>query len=204
MIDWPFGNLQMFKYQVVVADPPWTFELRSEAGEAKAPQAHYACMSLDDIKALPVGSLASSDCLLLLWTCGWAIATGQAQDVARAWGAKPITELVWRKTTTRGKVRVGPGYRARTMHEPVLLCTFGNPHHPAFPSMFDGIAREHSRKPDEFYSMVQFKTAGAWRCDLFSGGHHRPGFEGWGAPHRKTTEPSPEELSPCSPLVASL
>jgi N6-adenosine-specific RNA methylase IME4 len=181
---WPFGALRTFGYGVIVADPPWTFNLRSLAGEVKAPQAHYDCMSLDDIMALPVGHLAAEHSLLLLWTCGWAMATGQAHQVARAWGATPITELVWRKTTINNKVRVGPGYRARTMHEPILLCTYGNPVHKPFPSLFDGLAREHSKKPDEFYSMVERHTPRVWRCDLFSAGIIRPGFEGWGQDHR--------------------
>lgn len=185
---WPFGILQTFKYGVIVADPPWTFELRSEAGEGKSAQNHYDCMTLGAIKAMPVGHLASGDSLLLLWTCGWAIATGQAQDVARAWGFKPTTEIVWRKTTKNGKVRMGPGYRARTMHEPVLVCTMGNPVHGALPSLFDGLAREHSRKPDEFYTMLQKHTPGAWRCNLFSAGYSHPGFEGWGESHGNDTD----------------
>lgn len=185
---WPFGELATFKYSVIVADPPWNFNLRSAAGERKSAMFHYDCMPLEDIKALPVGHLAAGDSLLLLWTCGWAIATGQAQEVARAWGFTPKTEIVWRKTTTKGKVRMGPGYRARTMHEPILVCTIGNPVQIALPSLFDGVAREHSRKPDEFYTMVQRHTAGAWRCDLFSGGHQRPGFEGWGQSHRVSRE----------------
>ena len=94
--------------------------------------------------------LARGDCLLLLWTTGWAIATGQALEVARAWGFKPISEIVWLKRYPSGKARIGTGYRVRTRHEPILVCTIGNPQHKPFPSTFDGIAREHSRKPDEF------------------------------------------------------
>jgi N6-adenosine-specific RNA methylase IME4 len=181
---WPFGDLKTFKYGVIVADPPWKYERWSDTNQKKGAADQYELMPLEQIKALPVGHLAGGDSLLLLWTCGWAIATGQAQDVARAWGFKPITELVWRKTTASGKVRMGPGYRARTMHEPILLCTNGSPNVPALPSLFDGIAREHSRKPDEFYAMVNKATVGEWRCNLFSAGHHHHGFEGWGESHR--------------------
>jgi N6-adenosine-specific RNA methylase IME4 len=184
-MSWPFDNLLMFKYEVVVADPPWHFALRSEAGNGKAASGHYDTMSLDDIKALPVASLVRNDSLLLLWTTGWAMATGQAQDVARAWGAEPVTELVWIKRTINGKNRVGTGYRARSMHEPILLAKWGNPKHSAFPSAFDGLARRHSEKPDTFYDIVVKKTLGAYRCDLFSAGIERPGFEGWGADHRR-------------------
>lgn len=183
-MSWPFGNLQMFGYTIVVADPPWEFELRSEKGNEKAASAQYETMQLADIKALPVSNLVRQHSLLLLWTTGWAIATGQAQEVARAWGAEPVTELVWIKRTVNGKNRVGPGYRARTMHEPILLAKWGNPRHGAFPSSFDGLARRHSEKPDEFYDLVKRKTLGHFRCDLFSAGIDRPGFDGWGEDHR--------------------
>lgn len=87
-MNWPFGKLQMFGYEVVVADPPWEFELRSEKGIEKSPQRYYETMPVAEIKALPVANLVRHNSLLLLWTTGWAIATGQAQDVARAWGRR--------------------------------------------------------------------------------------------------------------------
>jgi N6-adenosine-specific RNA methylase IME4 len=176
---WHFGTLRMFGYSVIVADPPWDFENYSAAGTAKGADPHYSVMTLDAIKALRVGELARGDCLLLQWTTGWAMATGQAQQVARAWGFNPITEMVWNKRTAKGKTRMGTGYRVRTMHEPILVCTIGSPRHHPFPSSFDGVAREHSRKPDEFYSLVEECTPGAFRCDLFAR-QRRDGFDVWG------------------------
>lgn len=179
-LEWPWLNLRAMQYDIIVADPPWSFDLYSEAGAEKSPQKYYDVMSLDDIKAMRVGDLAAGDCLLLLWTCGWAIATGQAQDVARAWGFNPVTELIWPKMTASGKFRWGPGYRARTMHEPILLCTIGSPKHKPFPSIIPGIAREHSRKPDEFYETVEKHTPKLFRrADLFAI-DKRPGWDGWG------------------------
>jgi N6-adenosine-specific RNA methylase IME4 len=148
---------------VIVADPPWDFENYSDAGTAKGADPHYAVMPLDAITALPVGQLARGDCLLLLWTTGWAMATGQAQTVARAWGFKPQSEMIWRKLTANGKPRMGTGYRVRTLHEPILVATIGNPKHKPLPSLFDGVAREHSRKPAEFYDMVLRRTPDAVR-----------------------------------------
>jgi N6-adenosine-specific RNA methylase IME4 len=55
----------------------------------------------------------------------------------------------------------------------------GQQRHAAFPSIFDGLAREHSRKPDEFYRIVLEKTPDIDRCDLFSR-ETRPGFDAWG------------------------
>jgi len=176
---WQFGPLAMFGYTVIVADPPWDFENYSDAGTLKGADPHYSVMQLAQIKALRVGDLARGDCLLLLWTTGWAMATGQAQEVAHAWGFNPISEMVWLKRTASGKARMGTGYRVRTMHEPILVCTVGKPQHRPFPSSFDGIAREHSRKPEEFYAIVQRHTPGAFRCDLFARESH-DGFDAWG------------------------
>lgn len=152
--EWRFGGLRMFGYDVIAIDPAWDFKLYSDAGAKKSAKRHYKTMTLEEIKALPVGELAQRDCLLLLWCCEW-VPPGARQAVLDAWGFTYKTSINWRKMTPNGKVRMGPGYRARTMHEPILVATTGNPRHKAFPSTFDGIAREHSRKPESFYQMVE-------------------------------------------------
>lgn len=187
---WQFDGLTMFGYSLIVADPPWDFELYSEAGHAKSAKAHYATMSLADIMALRVGDLAQGDCLLLLWCCEW-MPPAARQEVLNAWGFTYKTTIIWRKTTCNGKVRMGPGYRARTMHEPVIVAAVGNPKHTAFPSIFDGIAREHSRKPEEFYRMVEAAAPLAVRADLFSR-QRRPGWDGWGNEAEKFSVRAPE------------
>jgi len=174
-------------YGIVVADPPWRFATWSQKNQdvGKGALAHYSLMSLRDIMALPVADLMGRHGFAFIWTTGWAMATGQARDVARAWRLEPKTESVWVKRTINGKVRVGTGYIARSMHEPILICTKGSPGRLGFPSMFDGLAREHSRKPDEFYALLKARTPDARRCDLFSGGVTRDGFDGWGERHGK-------------------
>ena len=54
-------------YKVVYADPPWTFSTYSKKGKGRSPEAHYDCMSMADIKELPVAQWAADDCVLLLW-----------------------------------------------------------------------------------------------------------------------------------------
>jgi N6-adenosine-specific RNA methylase IME4 len=176
---WPFAPLRMFGYDVIEVDPPTEFDLYSDKGAAKSAAAHYKTMSWDDIGALPVGHLARADAILLLWAC--APTLPQSLRLMERWGALYKTNLVWRKVTRNGKPRMGPGYRARTLHEHVLLGVFGNGRqiHDAFPSLFDGVAREHSRKPEEFYRLVVERTLGLDRCSLFSR-ETRAGWEGWG------------------------
>ena len=51
--DWPFSTLRMFGYGAILADPPWSYEMYSDKGYGKSPEAHYDTMSDDDIAALP-------------------------------------------------------------------------------------------------------------------------------------------------------
>lgn len=164
---WPFGDLPPLSFDVIVADPPWRFRTWGEHNQAKSASRHYSLMTTPDILALPVGRLAQRDCLLLLWAT--APMLPQALDVMRSWGFIYKSNIVWRKTTALGKSRMGTGYWARSMHEQVLIGCLGKPgKFKAFPSHFDGIAREHSRKPEEFFRLVEHHTIGARRLDLFS------------------------------------
>jgi len=180
---WPFGSLRMFSFDVIVVDPPWDFENYSKAGTKKGADPHYQVMSLAEIKALPIGHLGRADSIVLLWSIAPMLL--EALDTLSAWDAKYLSQIVWRKVTRRGRVRIGTGYRVRSCHELVLLASFGGRQcHTTFPSIFDGLAREHSRKPDEFYRMIVERTPNQERCDLFSR-ETRAGFVGWGNEHGK-------------------
>ena len=183
---WSFEPLPLFGFDVVVIDPAWSFELRSEKGEAKSPQAHYACMSIGDIKALPVGQLVGADSWCFLWTSAPMLDLGF--ECLKAWEFSYKTRLSWRKVTRNGKVRVGPGYVVRTHHEDILVGAIGHPtYRCALPSLFDGIAREHSRKPDEFYSLVEDFAPDARRVDVFAR-QLRPNWTVWGNETSKFAE----------------
>jgi len=181
-----FPPLPRRRYDIISADPPWTVETYSPKGWEKAPQKHYACLSIEDICALDVGSVARPDAWLFLWTS--APLLERAFEVMRAWGFPYCTRLAWRKVTRIGKVRTGPGFVVRTQHEDILIGKRGGPVYAsaleslldaAEGTMFDGIARRHSEKPEEFYTAVeQFKPI-AFRLDLFSR-TNRPGWDCWG------------------------
>jgi N6-adenosine-specific RNA methylase IME4 len=134
-----FHPLAAHSYDVVVVDPPWHFKTWSPAGQTnKSASKQYRVMTLADIKALPVRQLLKDDAVALLWATG-AMLT-QAVAVMQAWGIIFKTEIAWRKVTRNGKVRMGCGFWARTMHEPILLGTVGKPAKFTLPSCFDGIA----------------------------------------------------------------
>ncbi|RXR28639.1 DNA methyltransferase [Sphingobium fluviale] len=149
---WPFGELKMFGFDFIMADPPWRFDTWSNAGKKhKSPENHYATMTCEEIVAqFPVGHLASRNCLLWLW--GTHPMIDQQIGVGRAWGFKFVTSGVWVKRTKKGKLAFGTGYRLRSASEPFLLFTNGDPETaPVVRTVIEGPIREHSRKPDEAY-----------------------------------------------------
>ena len=177
----------MFGYDLIVADVPATFELRSAKGEAKSPQAHYDCMTLDELKALPVGHLCGVNTWLLYWTC--APLLREAFDVVEAWGFEYRTRFSWAKRTKNGRPAIGPGYIVRSRHEDILVCAIGSPRYAKpLDSLFDGVRREHSRKPEEFYKRVEAFAPKARRCDLFARAS-RPGWDTWGREATKFDAP---------------
>ena len=49
----------MKKYSVIYADPPWQYRTYSKKGQGRSAESHYPTMSIEDIKALPIGELAA-------------------------------------------------------------------------------------------------------------------------------------------------
>lgn len=177
---WQFGDLVPLAYGAIMADPPWAYDNWSKAGERKNPKAHYACLSLDDIKALNVGLLAAPHCLLWLWAT--APMLPQAIDVMQAWGFRYVTAGCWAKRSkTDSAWQFGTGYVLRSAMEPYLIGAIGSPKisSRSVRNLITAPVREHSRKPERAYQDFAELTQGQRRCDLFSR-EKRIGFESWG------------------------
>lgn len=196
-LNWPFGDLNPGGYGVVMADPPWAFRLFSDKGDKKSPQAHYSCMSLADIKALPVEALAAPDCALFLWAT-WAMLP-EAMATMKAWGFTYKTGLPWAKQSRTGKAwAFGTGYVLRNASEPLLIGTRGRPSplNRATRGLIVAPTREHSRKPDSAYALAEGLYAGP-RCELFSR-QARPGWDHFGDQKSKFDEPA-QAGTACNP-----
>ncbi|WP_245521324.1 MT-A70 family methyltransferase [Rhizobium azibense] len=167
-----------------MADPAWSFDNWSVAGEEKNAKAQYECMTTDEISALPVDHLAAGDCWIWLWATHPML--GDAFEVLRAWNAKFVTSGVWVKRgrdteKKRGKLAFGTGYVLRCSSEPFLLAKIGDP--PTFSksirTVIEAPRRQHSRKPEEAYKVAETLFGDVPRLDLFSR-QSRAGWMNWG------------------------
>jgi N6-adenosine-specific RNA methylase IME4 len=191
----PFGALKAGAYDLLMVDPPWPTQMRSPKGERKSSGHHYGLMSFEAIAALPVGDLAARDAVLFLW-CTWPMilfggdparkyadhdaSRSRVGECIRSWGFRYATGGAWHKKTKNGKSRFGTGYRARSSCEPFLLCIRGNPlNSRGERNLIEGLAREHSRKPEEAYAWCERYMPGARRIKVFSRTPRR-GWTTWG------------------------
>lgn len=179
MAEWPFGTLRMFGYGLILADPPWLFELHSVRGQAKSPQAHYDCMPTDQIAAMPVGQLAGRDAICLMWAT--APMLPDALVVMRSWGFAFKTSAAWAKRSSRDRSwAFGTGFILRSAAEFLLVGTAGEPEirSRSVRNLLVAPVRGSSRKPDAVYDMAEALSAGPY-VELFAR-QRRRGWDSWG------------------------
>ena len=164
------------KYGVIYADPPWSFKTYSEKGKDRSPEKHYPVLSISDIIRLPVDRIAKDNAVLLMWVVDPLL--DQAFKVIDAWGFKYKTvAFTWAKTNkTKPGFFTGLGYWTRGNPEMCLLATKGKPKRisKSVPQLVVEQRREHSRKPDIMYKLIEDLLEGPY-IELFA----RKQKEGW-------------------------
>jgi N6-adenosine-specific RNA methylase IME4 len=153
-------------FRVLVIDPPWQYEKRAEDPSHRG-RCPYPTMALDDIAALPVSSLAAPDAVLWLWSTNAFMS--DAYRLLDGWGFQHKTILTWAKD------RMGLGDWLRGQTEHCLLAVRGKPLVTLTnqTTLLRAPVREHSRKPDEFYALVESLCPGG------EGRVIRPGSAAW-------------------------
>ena len=164
----------MKQYNVIYADPPWRYEQKSLQGAA---QKHYPTMSIDELCALPVMSIAAKDCILFLWTTFPMIP--EALRLIEAWGFKYKTvAFVWLKQNRKSPTWFyGLGFWTRGNAEICLLAKRGSPKRQSA-SVHQFIIspiEEHSKKPDTTRDRIVSLMGDVPRIELFA----RQKTEGW-------------------------
>ncbi len=181
-------------FSCIVADPPWNVKAGRSLGayvkqggrqlfgptNQTARSTTYESLSVDEIAALDVASLAAADAHLYLWTINAYLP--QAYAIAQSWGFKPSTLLVWAKKPMGG----GLGGTFGLSTEFCLFCRRGKlpakrrvtgswfqwkrPYENGYP--------KHSAKPPEFFNLVESVSPGPY-LELFAR-DKKPGWASWG------------------------
>lgn len=169
-------------FSTVLADPPWRFSNRT----GKVAPEHrrldrYSTLSLDAIMALGVRHVAAPDAHLYLWIPNALLPDGL--EVMKAWGFRYVSNIVWAKRRIDGGPDGrGVGFYFRNVTELLLFGVRGSMRTlaPARSqvNMIETRKREHSRKPDEQYSLIESCSPGPY-LELFAR-HRRPGWTIWG------------------------
>jgi N6-adenosine-specific RNA methylase IME4 len=174
----PFGRLLLHSAGVVLADPAWSFVTYSPKGWRKSAHAHYPCMDLKEILALPVATLAAPDCVLALWST--QVHLQHALAVLEGWGFAFKTIGAWAKQSKSGRCwQFGTGYLLRSAAEFFLIGTRGRPQQLSRSSrnLIVAPVREHSRKPEKMYDLIEATWPGPY-VELFAR-RPRAGWSQW-------------------------
>lgn len=171
------------KFGTILADPPWQFQNRTGkvAPEHKRLN-RYGTMTLDEICALPVADIAADPSHLYLWVPNALLPDGL--KVMEAWGYTYKSNLIWRKIRKDGgSDGRGVGFYFRNVTEMLLFGVRGKNARTLAPgrrqvNYLETRKREHSRKPDEQYKIIEDCSPGP-RLEMFSRGTRR-GWQVWG------------------------
>ena len=181
------------KFATILADPPWRFTNRTGK---MAPEhrrlSRYETMTLADICALPVGDLSAEPAHLYLWVPNALLPEGL--QVMSAWGFEYKSNLIWHKVRKDGgSDGRGVGFYFRNVTEVILFGVRGKNARTREAgrrqvNIIETRKREHSRKPDEQYEVIEACSSGP-RLELFGRGQRR-GWITWGNQSDATYAPT--------------
>jgi len=192
------------RFKTILADPPWRFQNRT--GKV-APEHNrlnrYPTMELEEICSMQVGEVAEDTAHLYLWVPNALLAEGL--KVMESWGFQYKTNIVWQKIRKDGEPDGrGVGFYFRNTTEILLFGIRGKNARTLSPArsqvnVIKSRKREHSRKPDEQYELIE-SCSPAEYLELFSRGE-RQGWTVWGNQANKNYTPAWETYSNHSQVV---
>jgi len=171
------------KFLTILADPPWQFQNRTGkmAPEHKRLN-RYSTMTLEEIMAIPVAQVCDEPCHLYLWVPNALLPEGLM--VMKAWGFDYKSNLVWQKVRKDGEPDGrGVGFYFRNTTELVLFGVRGKNARTLAPArsqvnVIKSRKREHSRKPDEQYGLIESCSSAPY-LEMFARGS-KEGWFTWG------------------------
>ena len=173
----PAPDLPEGVFQVFYMDPPWKYDNTGLGGSAES---HYRTMTVEDmlnsLQEMDLASRVAPDCVLFLWATNPLLP--DAMRLMDGLGFKYKTNLAWVKDKpTYGKL----GFYVYGQHELLLLATRGSmlPRGEKPASIICADVRDHSRKPEAVYEIINQMYPDARKCELFGRKTHK-GWEVWG------------------------
>jgi N6-adenosine-specific RNA methylase IME4 len=171
------------KFATILADPPWRFSNRTGK---MAPEhrrlSRYGTMTAEEIALMPVTRVAAATAHLYLWVPNALLPDGLR--VMAAWGFQYKTNMIWHKLRKDGgSDGRGVGFYFRNVTEVILFGVRGKNARTLAPgrrqvNYLGTRKREHSRKPDEQYAVIEACSPGPY-LELFARGT-RQGWATWG------------------------
>ncbi len=179
-------------FKTILADPPWQFNNRTGkiAPEHKRLN-RYSTLTLPEIKCLPIDQVSDETSHLYLWVPNALLPEGL--DVMKAWGFEYKTNIVWEKVRKDGYPDGrGVGFYFRNVTELILFGVKGKNARTLQPgrtqvNLLRTQKREHSRKPDEIFNIIESCSPGPY-LEMFARGK-RPGWVLWGDQANSDYEP---------------
>lgn len=185
----------MKKYNIIYADPPWTFKTYSDKGKDRSPENHYECMTMEDVANLDVASIADDDCVLFLWVTFPMLQKIFENKIIEKWGFeyKTVAFNWFKRNKIKNSFFWGLGFWTRSNTEICLLATKGNPkrksagvHQVVSEDDFGDFAfidtepiltriESHSKKPDVVRDKIIELCGDLPRVELFA----RDKADGW-------------------------
>lgn len=178
-------------FSTLLADPPWRFMNRTgKVAPEHRRLSRYDTMTTAEIRALPVSEIVAEQAHLYLWVPNALIADGLA--VMESWGFGYKSNLVWAKRRKDGGPDGrGVGFYFRNVTEIILFGVRGSmrtlPPGRRQVNIIETRKREHSRKPDEQYDIIEACSPGPY-LELFAR-YSRPGWTSWGLEADDDVEP---------------
>jgi N6-adenosine-specific RNA methylase IME4 len=181
------------RFSTILADPPWQFVNRTgKIAPEHGRLTRYPTLKLDEIAALPVGKIAAPTAHLYLWCPNALLPEGLA--VMKAWGFTYKSNIVWHKVRKDGgSDGRGVGFYFRNVTELMLFGVRGRNARTLAPgrrqvNLLATRKREHSRKPDEQYDIIEACSSGPF-LELFARGT-RKDWATWGNQASETYAPT--------------
>lgn len=163
----------LMKYNIIYADPPWSYNDKQNTKKLGGAVKHYQTMSIGELQFMGdfVKDISEKNAVLFFWVTSPLLEV--SFSVINAWGFKYKTSFVW------DKVKHNMGHYNSVRHELLLVCTKGS-FTPQVKKLFDSVqsierTKKHSQKPQEFRNIINTIYPRGNRIELFA----REQSEGW-------------------------